>query len=168
MTVLPKYSLPEFERRWLVPDMASVPSPLGEARLIEDRYIAGTRLRLRRVMDAHGSATAKLGKKYPAEAGSFESIVNIYLDPAEHAQLAGLPAYRSIKRRYSLEGGSLDVYVLPQADLRIFEVELASEAQIRAYRPPDFVGQEITGDPRYTGYAIAREAGAASGESRPD
>lgn len=168
MAARPKYALPEFERRWLVPDMASVRGPLGEARLIEDRYLAGTRLRLRRVTDAQGGATVKLGKKYPAEAGSFESIVNIYLDAAEYALLADLPAYRSIKRRYSLQGGSLDVYVLPQVDLRIFEVELASEAQVRAYRPPDFVGQEITGEPRYTGYAIARAAGTSSGGSRQD
>lgn len=168
MAVRPKYALPEFERRWLVPGVACVPGALGEARLIEDRYIAGTRLRLRRVTDALGGVTNKLGKKYRTEAGSFESIVNIYLDAAEHALLADLPAYRSIKRRYSMEGGSLDVYEQPRADLCIFEVELASEAQIRAYRPPDFVGREITGDPRYTGYAIACEGGTASGGSRQD
>jgi len=159
MPVRPKYSLPEFERRWLVPDPNRVPGPLVGPRQVEDRYLVGTRLRLRRVTDAQGRVSAKLGKKYGAEAGAFESIVNIYLDMAEYARLAELPAYRSRKRRYSLEGGSLDVYVQPRADLCIFEIELASAAEIRRYRPPSFVGREITGDSRYSGFAIALEGG---------
>jgi CYTH domain-containing protein len=138
-----------------------VPGPLGDARLIEDRYITGTRLRLRRVTDAQGGVTTKLGKKYPAEAGGFEWIVNMYLDDAEYAVLAGLPDYRSLKRRYSLQRGSLDVYVQPQADLCIFETELATEPQIRAYQPPRFVGREITGDPHLTGFAIASSGSLA-------
>jgi CYTH domain-containing protein len=102
----------------------------------------------------------KLGKKYPAEAGGFEWIVNMYLDDAEYAVLVGLPAYGSLKRRYSMESGSLDVYVQPQSDLCIFEAELETAAQIRAYRPPPFVGREITGDPRLTGFAIASSIGS--------
>jgi CYTH domain-containing protein len=162
MTVPPKCAVPEFERRWLVANMSSVPGPLGDARLIEDRYIAGTRLRLRRVTDAQGGVTTKLGKKYPAEAGGFEWIVNVYLDAAEYALLVGLPARRSLKRRYSMESGSLDVYVQPQADLWIFEAERATEAQIRAYQPPQFVGREITGDPHLTGFAIASSGSPAA------
>ena len=157
MAVRPKYSLPEFERRWLVPDVASLRGLLEEGRLVEDQYVAGTRLRLRRVTDAQGGVTAKLGKKYGAEAGAFESIVNVYLDAAEYALLAELPAYRSRKRRYSLKSGSLDVYESPRAGLCVFEIELPSEAEIVAYAPPAFVGREITGDSRYSGFAIARE-----------
>lgn len=108
MTVPPKYAVPEFERRWLVANMSSVPGPLGDARLIEDRCIAETRLRLRRVTDAQGGVTTKLGKKYPAEA------------------------------------------------------ERATEAQIRAYEPPQFVGREITGDPHLTGFAIASSGSPAA------
>jgi hypothetical protein len=58
-----KYARPERERRWLVaklPDM----SLAIDARLINDRYLFGTRLRLRCVTPLAGGAPKyKLGQK---------------------------------------------------------------------------------------------------------
>ena len=54
----------------------------ASARLIEDGYVAGTRLRLRRVTDAQGGVTTKLGKKYPAEAErAAEAQIRAYQPP---------------------------------------------------------------------------------------
>ena len=60
-----KYAQFELERRWL---LASLPEALQnsqEYQLIEDRYLSGTPLRLRRMSDANGQVTAlKLTQKY--------------------------------------------------------------------------------------------------------
>ena len=63
----PKYARVEFERRWLVDASARPPLDGLSFTLIEDRYIEGTRLRLRRM--ARGARTVlKLTKKYEDEA----------------------------------------------------------------------------------------------------
>jgi adenylate cyclase len=66
-----------------------------------------------------------------------------------------LPALISRKRRQSVLGGALDVYVLPNPGLRVFEVEFSSPETAAAYTPPNGVGNEITNEPTLTGYALA-------------
>ena len=54
-----KYAQIELERRWL---LAKLPDSLQNSQdyqLIEDRYITGTPLRLRRMTDAGGQVTAR-------------------------------------------------------------------------------------------------------------
>jgi hypothetical protein len=62
-----KYAQIELERRWL---LASLPDALHSSQdyqLIEDRYLTGTPLRLRRMTNASGQVTArKLTQKYQA------------------------------------------------------------------------------------------------------
>ena len=61
---LPKYAHWVAERRFLV-DAGRLPARLGRARRIEDLYIEGGRLRLRRVTElSTGEQTFKLAKKY--------------------------------------------------------------------------------------------------------
>ena len=56
MDAPPKYSRPEFERRFhVIAERLPLLDP-ATARLIEDRYIEGSRLRLRR-MSGGGAAT---------------------------------------------------------------------------------------------------------------
>ena len=100
----PKYAHIERERRFLVdprrrPDLAG-----RRAILIEDRYITGTRLRLRRMTDgATGETAVKLTKKYEAADPLARPIVTTYLSEAEFALLAALPALPLVKRRYPLQ-----------------------------------------------------------------
>ena len=81
----PKYAHLELERRWLVdsakrPLLASHP-----ATLIEDRYIDGTRLRLRRMTRLDlGEVICKLTKKYDCRDPSARPIVTSYLTESEH------------------------------------------------------------------------------------
>ncbi len=136
---LPKYSLPEIERRWHVdlaklPDLANLPY-----RDIEDRYFTATRLRLRRIAAPGEEPTYKLCKKYGPLTQLTEPITNIYLTEAEYRLFEILGADVIRKRRYSIEGGSLDL--LENRD-PLFEVEFASEAEAMAYSPPGFVGEE--------------------------
>jgi CYTH domain-containing protein len=153
---LPRYSIPEIERRWLV-DATSVDS-LADApyRRYEDLYLRNSRLRLRRITESNGSELYKLGKKYGKRSALSEPIATLYLTEAEYTQLRALPGSVAVKRRYTLAGGSLDVYEQPMAGTMIFELEFESEDAALAYQPPRFVGREVTNESAYSGFALAQ------------
>ena len=160
MSDAPKYSAIEIERRWLV-DLAAVGDlSLAAFREIEDLYVAGSRLRLRKVSDPKGGVIFKFGKKYGKRTAASEAVTNLYLSEAEHHQLAGLPGVVTLKRRYAVAGGALDVYRQPRAGLAIFEVEFDDEASAQAYRPPHFVTREVTSEAEFSGFAVAEAHGA--------
>jgi len=139
----PKYSLQEIERRWEV-DPSKLPPLEGvDSWLIEDRYLQGSRLRLRKMRRDGSEPVYKFCKKYGPDGEFSEPITNLYLSDAEYKLLAEIPADVVVKRRYALSGGSLDVEQQPiQGRLR-FEVEFESEEEARSYIPPDFVRQEV-------------------------
>jgi len=153
----PKYAAAEIERRWLV-DISMLGSLTDlPKRKIEDRYIAATHMRLRKV-SADGQATIfKLGKKYgKSETACTEQVVSIYLSEVEFNTIAVLPGTNATKLRYAVADGSLDVYESPNAGLAIFEIEFASQDDATSYTPPAFADQEITHDPRYSGFALSQ------------
>lgn len=137
------------DRRWL------------PARLIEDRYLTGTRLRLRRVspMDG-GTIEHKLGQKVRPDPGDPGTVLHttMYLDPGEHARLAALPGADLRKVRHQLEHAgrrfSMDVFQGRHAGLVLLEVEVAEDDHEEVV-PPPFAGPEVTGDERYTGGWLA-------------
>ena len=150
----PKYARLELERRWLV-DQAARPS-LADAwtTLIEDRYIDGTRMRLRRMSRADlGEVKWKLTKKYECSDPAARPIVTSYLTEAEYDLLATLPAHPLRKVRYHLllDGlwWSLDLFEGALAGLEVVETEAAHEAALAALVPPVWAAKEVTRDPRY-------------------
>jgi CYTH domain-containing protein len=153
MSDAPKYSLLEIERRWLV-DLAKVELSGASCREIEDLYIAGSRLRLRKI-SAGREIAFKLGKKYGKRTLNAEPITNLYLTEDEYRLLSALPGTRVRKRRYSLERGSVDVYVAPRVGVAVFEVEFEDERAAREFVPPEFVTREITNDPAFSGVSLA-------------
>jgi CYTH domain-containing protein len=160
MNDAPKYSAIEIERRWLVDlalvgDLASFPF-----REIEDLYVSDSRLRLRKITDASGSTIFKLGKKYGKRSVVAEPVTNLYLTELEHRQLSTLPGATTLKRRYSVAGGALDIYQHPRAGLAVYEVEFDDEISAHAFRPPHFVTCEITAESSLSGVSLA-EAHAA-------
>lgn len=153
----PKYAHVERERRWLV---AAPPALDGVASvLIEDRYIRNTRLRLRRMtgdaQDDGGVVARKLTKKYDSADPAARPIVTAYLDAAEYAAFASLPAATVLKRRYTVDGWSVDVFKWDLAGLVLVEREAADAGALAALAPPAWAGREVTGDPRYRGGALA-------------
>ena len=152
---VPKYSIAEIERRWLVDatavgNLSNVPS-----RLVEDLYISESRLRLRKMTEQSGNVVYKLGKKYGKSSELSEPITTLYLDEHEYMRLNVLPGIRATKRRYTIAGGSLDVYENPSPGLTIFELEFQDESSAREYRPPNFIAKEITNERAYSGFEIA-------------
>ena len=129
--------------------------------LIEDRYIIGTRLRLRRMTDSvTGEAALKLTKKYEAADALARPIVTSYLDDAEYALLLQLPAMPLIKRRYPIhvpEGEiGIDIFEGALSGLQTAEIEIADDAALRAFAPPEWTIADISNDPRFQGGNLIR------------
>lgn len=153
-----KYAQFELERRWL---LASLPEALQnsqEYQLIEDRYLSGTPLRLRRMSDANGQVTAlKLTQKYQAadQTAYATTITNFYLDEASYTLLETLPARVLLKRRYKLRDGrfsfSIDQFLGNLTGLVLAEIEQPDIASLLAIPTPTFARREVTEDPRFTG-----------------
>jgi CYTH domain-containing protein len=151
----PKYAIPEIERRWLVETSEIGSLDEQPHRVIEDRYITGTRLRLRKMTGLGGEPVFKFCKKYGRLSVFSEPITNLYLTQAEYDALSQLPGVTVKKRRYAVCGGSLDLYEGSHAGLAVFEVAFESEEKASGYTPPGFVRAEITHEVGYSGASLA-------------
>ncbi len=92
-----KYAQFELERRWLLAALPDALQNSQEYQLIEDRYLTGTPLRLRRMTDATGQVTAlKLTQKYQAAdqtAYATPSPIFIWMKPATRCWRRCLPGF---------------------------------------------------------------------------
>lgn len=93
-----KYAVVERERRYLV---AKLPDGVTSTADISDRYVEGTRLRLREVRGDDGTVIRKLGHEVRLTEGPDEvTYTNMYLDDEEWALLVSLPARTLRKKRH--------------------------------------------------------------------
>lgn len=151
-----KYAAVERERRWLcaaLPDL-----PVQRAEDIEDLYIDGSRLRLRRATPiGGGEPILRLSKKADL-APDRRLITTLYLSPEEFALFEGLPGRRMRKTRhyFAAEGVTLSVdrFEGALAGLFLAEAEFGDDAAMAAFPDPAFALREVTEDPRYTGGAL--------------
>jgi CYTH domain-containing protein len=153
-----KYARIERERRFL---LASLPptSPVTVRRRITDRYLPGTRLRLRRVDHSNGAACEfKFTQKVPADRpGPVRGLItNTYLSPTEYELLASIPAEVLSKTRFSLPPLSIDVFDPPLHGLVLAEVEFTADHEATSFPPPPVAIAEVTDDFRFTGGNLAR------------
>jgi CYTH domain-containing protein len=153
-----KYARVERERRFLL--VAVPPTPAVTARRrITDRYMPGTRLRLRRVdhLDS-GACELKLTQKVPAGRPGYVQglITNTYLSPAEYDLLASLPAEVLSKTRLSVPPLSIDVFDPPLHGLVMADAEFSTDEAAQSFpQPPESVA-ELTDDARFTGGSLVR------------
>jgi CYTH domain-containing protein len=153
-----KYARPEFERRFLLADVPRGSVVRGVS--IVDRYLAGTRLRVRKI-HGPGIVEYKLTQKIPAAGGGRGLITTIYLDEREYQLLATLP-YRALeKTRLSIPPFGVDVFAPPRQGLVLAEVEFESEAELRAFAAPPWAVAEVTDDARFAGGRLAETEDAA-------
>jgi CYTH domain-containing protein len=157
-----KYARIEEERRFL---MKALPEDLPEdspfIRII-DRYIPGTRLRLRRMESAQGAALVfKLGQKFrPADFEAHQAIMtNLYLNEAEYRVLESLGGARVTKLRYSYEFVgqiyAIDVFEGQLEGLVLAEIERRPGVQLTSLPVPGFAIREVTGEPFFSGARLA-------------
>jgi CYTH domain-containing protein len=152
-----KYARVERERRFLLaepPPASTASSP----RRITDRYLTGTRLRLRRVEHGDGASEFKLSQKVPAERpGPVQGLItNIYLSQPEYDRFAALPAAVLSKTRVSVPPLGIDIFSPPLHGLVLAEAEFTTDREASCFRPPPDSVAEVTDDARFTGGRLAR------------
>jgi CYTH domain-containing protein len=153
-----KYARVERERRFLL----ARPPPISAViacRRITDRYLPGTRLRLRRVdyLDS-GACEFKFTQKVPAcRPGYVQGLItNIYLSMPEYDLLAALPADILSKTRLSVPPLSIDLFDPPLHGLVLADVEFGTDAAARSFLQPPAAIAEVTDDARFTGGSLVR------------
>jgi CYTH domain-containing protein len=161
----PKYAVVERERRWLVE--ASVAAgvarraDVADTVSIADRYVRGTRLRLRTVTAYDGAVVTKLGHKAVVDPTPPQRIehTSLYLDSAESDLLASLPADELAKDRHRIRHDgrtlALDVFTGRHSGLVLAELDLGARDDTAVTPPPFPVVAEVTADHAFTGGALA-------------
>lgn len=151
----PKYALFEHERRFVVGASRIPHLDAVGAVLIEDRYLDGSRLRLRRNTAADGTVIFKLAKKYAGITPTSRPMTNLYLDAAEFDLLAHLPGRPLSKRRFRNRGGfTIDVFEGALAGLILAEID-ADAVTVEAASMPAWAVTEVTDNPHYDGGSLA-------------
>jgi len=155
-----KYARVERERRFLMTGLPSV-AALTARRRITDRYLPGTRLRLRRVDWADSSRpgpefkfTQKVAAGRPGHVRGL--ITNTYLSGAEYALLAALPADVLCKTRFSMPPLAVDVFDPPLHGLVLAEAEFSTDEAADSFPMPDTAVAEVTDDARFAGGSLVR------------
>ena len=153
MAVSLKYAVVERERRYR---LARLPDGVSSTSQILDRYVTGTRLRLREVQGSDGTVTRKLGHKVRITGGPAEiACTNLYLDDNEWTLLAALPARLLRKQRHLIHRDGMLVSVDEHEDgTLIAEIDDGDE-------PSEFVPhwlevlENVTDDEAWTGAGLA-------------
>ncbi|MGC2660909.1 MAG: hypothetical protein WA324_23390, partial [Bryobacteraceae bacterium] len=121
-------------------------------RRIRDRYIDGTRLRLRQQSDADDSTVVKLTQKIPSRGSGAQQgfLTTMYLNEGEFDALAKLPAKHLNKTRYSMPPFGIDVFedVLEGLVLAEAEFDSALDADALTLLPLLFRKSRMTIDSR--------------------
>jgi len=147
-----KYARIERERRFLLDRFPSTAKVL-RIRHITDRYVDGTRLRLREQSDEGSSTVFKLTQKVPMRASGAQQglITNMYVTKEEFGVLSQLSAQILSKVRYSVPPFGIDVFEGTLEGLVLAEAEFDSPAAAAALTLPPFITREVTEDDRFTG-----------------
>lgn len=157
---MPKYAMIEAERRFIVDKLPHDLLAGAPVTIIEDCYLDGGRLRLRRTVDPQtGAASHKLGKKYPSADAAIRPVVSVYLDEAEFQALASLPGNVLRKRRYRIATKGLwvavDLFEGTLEGLALGEIETETAERLRDLEPPAWFCHEVTADPFFDGGNLA-------------
>ena len=144
----------EVERKFLVPEPPELDGT--ESDEIEQGYLAigaDGEVRLRRKGE-------KLLLTVKRGSGISRDEAEVELEREAFERLWPLTEGRRLrKRRYVVLLGDLgievDVYEGDLEGLVVAEVEFASEEEARRFEPPDWLGEEATGDERYLNETLA-------------
>lgn len=160
MSDKPKYSLIEFERRWLVNKDLIPDVTVLEKIQISDKYFPDTRMRLREMINIQkGETVYKLTKKYGKISTNSEPLTTIYLSQSEYDLYNRIEGYllKKIIYRYPYSGSIflIEFFLFPESDLILAEAEAQSEEELSLLNLPDFISKEVTNEKKYEGYSIA-------------
>lgn len=153
-----KYAWLELERRFL---LREPPARLSDGWRITDRYISGTRLRLRRMEKLDGTGIIyKLGQKFRSETQSAAetTMTTMYLTSGEYDVLSRLEGRDLVKVRYTypIDGREfgVDVFQGPLEGLVLADMEALTLESLSQFEPPDPDWLEVTEESFFTGGSL--------------
>jgi hypothetical protein len=120
-------------------------------------------------MSTDGSTAFKLTQKLPGWRGDARglALTTIYLDEPAYLELhAALNdrgyALRKVRHQpRGLGGLSIDVFEGALRGLVMAEIEFDDAERMSAYAPPEWCGDEVTQNPSYSGFILARDGRAS-------
>ncbi|HQV57312.1 MAG TPA: CYTH domain-containing protein [Ilumatobacteraceae bacterium] len=145
----------ERERKFLV----DTPPPLGSAGIeIRQGYVAIDGAVEVRVRDLAGN-TAVMSVKIGT--GSTRTEIEVPISREQFDELWSVTGGRQIaKTRYLIDDGDatieVDIFHGRHEGLMLAEVEFATDEAMTAYRPPSWLGREVTDDPDYSNAVLSR------------
>jgi CYTH domain-containing protein len=146
----------EIERKWVLDGLPDLEG--RERKRVEQGYVAldheGAEVRVRRAGDAltltvkSAPGLVRVEEELPLTEAQFESLWEL------------TRGRRVVKTRHLVPLGDglvveLDVYEGALSGLVTAEVEFPSEAASSSFAPPEWLGDEVTGDKRYANRALA-------------
>lgn len=148
-----KYAHMETERRFVI---SEIPGGAASVSDIHDRYIVGTRLRLRQTT-CDGVTVRKLGQKIRVgEDARRIAHTTMYLDDAEWATLSALPARRLHKRRHHIERDGVKVVVDEHDDGTLIAELDGGDQPVDVIPGWLHVVREVTDDEHFTGGGLSQ------------
>lgn len=146
----------ELRRTFLINDL---PEPLTRASAhlqLFDDYISNTRIRLRSIRDPESKQwTRILQQREIGESGRIVDYAEIYLNNAEYERFEIFEGTEIRKNRYPIEfegfSYDLDVYLWPLWGLNTALICFDNDDEMNAFKPPEFLIREITGEEFYLG-----------------
>jgi CYTH domain-containing protein len=151
----------EIERKFLVDDGWPTPSDVEPADIrqgyLTEAARGGTEVRVR-AHDDRRLMTVKRDR--PGDGASVRDEVEFPIEQDVFDQLWALTeGHRVEKARYPVPVGehtaTVDVYSGHNSGLRVVEVEFDSEQAAAGFQPPDWFGDDVSGDPRYANRLLA-------------
>jgi len=146
----------EIERKFLVREMPDGLTSYRSNKISQGYLVSlddGTQVRLRRKGSQH-SLTFKRGTGNVREEREVELTATQFdaLWPATEGK-------RLVKTRYEIPLGErvveIDVYHERHEGLVVAEVEFDDEKAAKDFQPPDWLGDDVTGDPGYSNQLLA-------------
>ena len=161
-----KCSRVEYERRFLVApnaDWKKFVEPYS--KIFADKYLKGTRLRLRILSDSDSSRQLiKLTKKFESDSPYFQQISTIILSPNEYPIFDALEGNRLKKVRYYHHYRSrifsIDVFENELDGLVLCETESDGLKDLMSIEPPAYVKCEVTEDVFFQGGNLSKTTNA--------
>lgn len=157
-----KYGKFEFERSFLLANSCLDDLEVVRSKVILDKYITGTRLRLRKVMEG-GVQKFKLTKKEelePKKVGVLK-INTLYLTREEFELQAALAGVEIEKCRHIVRANNYDIGIdeisVGGNIIYLAEVEFATEEEMRGFVFPLSYQMEVTGMLEYNGNELAEK-----------
>ena len=145
----------EIERKFLLKGDAW--RSLGQPVLLRQGYLSSNKERVVRVrIEGEGATLTIKGRSSGATRGEWEYPIPL-ADAAELLDgLCEQPLIEKYRRRIAFAGNvwEVDEFLGANQGLAFAEIELSSEDQ--AFDKPDWIGEEVTHDPRYYNSSLIR------------